>query len=161
MGQEKETAEEIFLSLVLPVFNEEESLPHLWVQIDRALATAEWAWEAIFVDDGSTDGSFAVLGELAKQHPQVCALRFRRNYRKAAALAAGFKQARGQVIVTMDADLQDDPREIPRLLDELNRDYDLVSGWKAKRRDPLSKTLPSRLFNWITSLVSGGAPARF
>ncbi|MCY4603021.1 MAG: glycosyltransferase family 2 protein, partial [Gemmatimonadetes bacterium] len=93
--------------------------------------------------------------ELAKQHPQVCALRFRRNYRKAAALAAGFKQARGQVIVTMDADLQDDPREIPRLLAELNRDYDLVSGWKAKRRDPLSKTLPSRLFNWITSLVSG------
>ena len=155
MGQEKEAAEDIFLSLVIPVFNEEESLPHLWDQIENALATVEWAWEAIFVDDGSTDGSFAVLGGLAKQHPQVCALRFRRNYRKAAALAAGFKQARGRVIVTMDADLQDDPREIPRLLDELNRDCDLVSGWKAKRRDPLSKTLPSRLFNWITSLVSG------
>ena len=155
MGQDKEAAEEIFLSLVIPVFNEEESLPHLWVQIDRALASAEWAWEAIFVDDGSTDASFAVLGELAKQYPQVCALRFRRNYRKAAALAAGFKQARGQVIVTMDADLQDDPREIPRLLAELNRDYDLVSGWKAKRHDPLSKTLPSRLFNRVTSLVSG------
>ena len=161
MGQEKEAAEEIFLSLVIPVFNEEESLPHLWVQINSALATAEWAWEAIFVDDGSTDASFTVLGELAKQHPQVCALRFRRNYRKAAALAAGFKQARGQVIVTMDADLQDDPREIPRLLDELNRDCDLVSGWKAKRRDPLSKTLPSRLFNWITSLVSGVRLLRF
>lgn len=157
MGQtkEKEAAGEIFLSLVIPVFNEEESLPHLWGQIECALANAEWAWEAIFVDDGSTDASFAVLGELAKQHPQVCALRFRRNYRKAAALAAGFKQARGQVIVTLDADLQDDPSEIPRLLAELNRDYDLVSGWKAKRRDPLSKTLPSRLFNRITSLVSG------
>ena len=159
MGQEKEAAGDVFLSLVIPVFNEEESLPHLWDQIDSALATVEWAWEAIFVDDGSTDTSFAVLGKLAKQHPQVCALRFRRNYRKAAALAAGFKQARGQVIVTMDADLQDDPREIPRLLDELNRDCDLVSGWKAKRRDPLSKTLPSRLFNWITSLVSGFACA--
>ena len=142
MGQEKEATGEVFLSLVIPVFNEEESLPHLWVQIDHALANAEWAWEAIFVDDGSTDASFAVLEELAQQHPQVCALRFRRNYRKAAALAAGFKQSRGQVIVTMDADLQDDPREIPRLLAELNRDYDLVSGWKAKRRDPLSKTPP-------------------
>ena len=120
MDREKEAAGDVFLSLVIPVFNEEESLPHLWVQIDSALATAEGTWEAIFVDDGSTDASFAVLAELAKQHPQVCALRFRRNYRKAAALAAGFKQSRGQVIVTMDADLQDDQ------LDPLWADIDQI-----------------------------------
>ena len=146
---------EVFLSLVIPVFNEEESLPHLWAKIHAVLAAEDWAWEAIFVDDGSTDASFAALGKLAEEYPQVRAVRFRRNYRKAAALAAGFKEARGQIIITMDADLQDDPEEIPRLLAEIDNDYDLVSGWKKKRRDPISKTLPSRLFNRITSLVVG------
>lgn len=148
-------AGEVFLSLVIPVFNEEESLPHLWAKIHAVLAAEDWAWEAIFVDDGSTDASFAALGKLAEEYPQVRAVRFRRNYRKAAALAAGFKEARGQIIITMDADLQDDPEEIPRLLAEIDNDYDLVSGWKKKRRDPISKTLPSRLFNRITSLVVG------
>lgn len=148
-------AGEVFLSLVIPVFNEEESLPHLWAKIHAVLASEDWAWEVIFVDDGSTDASFAALGKLAGEYPQVRAVRFRRNYRKAAALAAGFKEARGQIIITMDADLQDDPEEIPRLLACIDNDYDLVSGWKKKRRDPISKTLPSRVFNRITSLVAG------
>ena len=150
-----EAAGEVFLSLVIPVFNEEESLPHLWAKIHEVLAVEDWAWEVVFIDDGSTDGSFAALAVLAEQFEEVRALRFRRNHRKAAALAAGFKEARGQVIITMDADLQDDPEEIPRLLAEIDKDYDLVSGWKKKRHDPLSKTLPSRFFNRVTSLVSG------
>ena len=148
-------AGEIYLSLVIPVFNEEESLPHLWAKLAEVLAGSDWAWEVIFIDDGSTDASFAVLGELAAQHAEIRALRFRRNYRKAAALATGFKEARGEIIITMDADLQDDPEEIPRLLAEIDRDCDLVSGWKKKRHDPISKTLPSRFFNRVTSLVSG------
>ena len=148
-------AGEIYLSLVIPVFNEEESLPHLWPKLSEVLTGADWAWEVIFIDDGSTDASFAVLGELAAQHAEIRAVRFRRNYRKAAALATGFKEARGEIIITMDADLQDDPEEIPRLLAEIDRDCDLVSGWKKKRHDPISKTLPSRFFNRVTSLVSG------
>ena len=148
-------AGEIYLSLVIPVFNEEESLPHLWAKLSEVLAGADWAWEVIFIDDGSTDASFAVLGELAAKHAEIRAVRFRRNYRKAAALATGFKEARGEIIITMDADLQDDPEEIPRLLAEIDRDCDLVSGWKKKRHDPISKTLPSRFFNRVTSLVAG------
>jgi glycosyltransferase involved in cell wall biosynthesis len=151
----EEATGEVFLSLVIPVFNEEESLPHLWAKIYAVLEAEDWSYEAIFVDDGSTDASFAVLKELSGRYRQIRALRFRRNYRKAAALAAGFKEARGQVIITMDADLQDDPEEIPRLLAEIDRDYDLVSGWKKKRHDPLNKTLPSRFFNRITSWVAG------
>jgi len=107
------------------------------------------------VDDGSTDRSFAVIESLSRQHPWVRGVGFRRNCRKAAALAAGFREAAGQVIVTMDADLQDDPEEIPRLLAALDQGADLVSGWKKQRRDPLSKTLPSKLFNLVTSLVAG------
>ena len=148
-------AGEIYLSLVIPVFNEEESLPHLWTKLSEVLTGADWAWEVIFIDDGSTDASFAVLGELAAKHAEIRAVRFRRNYRKAAALATGFKEARGEIIITMDADLQDDPEEIPRLLAEIDRDCDLVSGWKKKRHDPISKTLPSRFFNRVTSLVAG------
>ena len=156
MSQAKDEAVgEVFLSLVIPVFNEEESLPHLCAKIYEVLAAEAWAWEVVFIDDGSTDASFAALGELAAQYPQIRALRFRRNYRKAAALAAGFKEARGQIIITMDADLQDDPAEIPRLLAEIDNDCDLVSGWKKKRHDPITKTLPSRFFNRVTSLVSG------
>ena len=111
--------------------------------------------EVIFVDDGSTDRSFDVMRELRDVYPAIRAVRFRRNYRKAAALATGFSEARGEVIITMDADLQDDPEEIPRLLAKLEEGCDLVSGWKKKRHDPLSKTLPSRLFNKVTSMVAG------
>jgi glycosyltransferase involved in cell wall biosynthesis len=150
-----EPLEEVYLSLVIPVFNEEESLRPLCEKIDRVLEGQRVAAEIVFVDDGSTDRSFAVIEALHRDYPRVRAVGFRRNCRKAAALAAGFKEARGQVIVTMDADLQDDPEEIPRLLAALGDQYDLVSGWKQDRRDPLSKTLPSRVWNRVTAAVVG------
>lgn len=147
--------EEVYLSLVIPVFNEEESLRPLCAKIYSVLERLKFTAELVFVDDGSTDRSFAVIEELLREYSGIRAVRFRRNYRKAAALAAGFKEARGQVIITMDADLQDDPEEIPRLLEALDQEIDLVSGWKKKRHDPLSKTLPSKLFNRVTSAVVG------
>tara|TARA_B100000902_G_C27280863_1_gene901675 strand:- start:325 stop:1269 length:945 start_codon:yes stop_codon:yes gene_type:complete len=146
---------EVFLTVIIPVFNEEESLPHLCRQLYPVLDSLENNFEVIFVDDGSTDGSFAVLKKLSTKYLGLRAIRFRRNCRKASALSIGFKEARGTLIVTMDADLQDDPREIPQLIDALSDNLDLVSGWKKKRHDPLSKTVPSRIFNFITSLVSG------
>ena len=146
------TAPEI--SVVIPVFNERESLPLLCEKLNASLDRIRRPSEILFVDDGSGDGSFDVIRELGGRYPRIRALGFRRNYRKAAALAAGFKAARGEVIVTMDADLQDDPEEIENLLAALD-DKDLVTGWKKKRLDPLSKTLPSRLFNLVTSVVAG------
>jgi glycosyltransferase involved in cell wall biosynthesis len=146
---------EIYLSVVIPVFNEEESLPPLCAKLRDALEPLQCSYEIIFVDDGSTDQSFAVIERLSGEYEGIRAVRFRRNYRKAAALAIGFKEARGEIVITMDADLQDDPSEIPRLLEKLDEGCDLVSGWKKKRHDPLSKTLPSRLFNKVTSMVSG------
>ena len=143
------------ISVVIPVYNERESLPALCEKLNAALDRIARASEIVFVDDGSSDGSFDVIGELSGRYPRIRALGFRRNYRKAAALAAGFKAARGDVIVTMDADLQDDPDEIGNLLAALDDDKDLVTGWKRKRLDPLSKTLPSRLFNLVTSVVAG------
>ena len=148
-------SQEVFLSVVIPVFNEEESLPPLCEKLHAVLERLGKQCEVIFVDDGSTDRSFDVMRELRDVYPAIRAVRFRRNYRKAAALASGFSEARGEVIITMDADLQDDPEEIPRLLDKLEEGCDLVSGWKKKRHDPLSKTLPSRLFNKVTSMVAG------
>src|SRR5207247_2858174 len=112
-------------------------------------------WEAIFVDDGSTDGSFAALTRLHAAHDNVRVVRLRRNFGKAAALDAGFAQARGEVIVTLDADLQDDPAEIPRLLVKLDEGFDLVCGWKARRRDPLRRRVLSRIFNWVTGRMWG------
>lgn len=147
--------EGIYLSVVIPVYNEEDSLPLLGAKLDQVLGRMACDAEIVFVDDGSTDRSFAVLEEMGERYPRLRAVRFRRNGRKAAALAAGFREARGQVFVTMDADLQDDPEEIPKLLAALDQGYDLVSGWKRKRHDPLSKTLPSRVFNRVTSLVVG------
>ena len=151
--EEAGTAPEI--SVVIPVFNERESLPPLCEKLNASLDRIRRPSEILFVDDGSSDGSFDVIGELSGRYPRIRALGFRRNYRKAAALAAGFKAARGEVIVTMDADLQDDPEEIENLLAALDDDKDLVTGWKQKRLDPLSKTLPSRLFNLVTSVVAG------
>ena len=149
------TPEPLDLSIVVPVFDEEQSLGELCEAVDRAIDPLGLVCELIFVDDGSTDRSFAVIAELSAKYDYIRAVQFRRNYRKAAALAAGFKEARGEIIITIDADLQDDPSEIPNLLAELERGYDLVSGWKKRRKDPLSKRLPSKLFNWTTSLVSG------
>ena len=127
----------------------------LFDELQAALEPLDQPWEAVFVDDGSTDGSFAALTRLHNAKDNVRVVRLRRNFGKAAALAAGFGQARGDVIVTIDADLQDDPAEIPRLLAKLDEGFDLVSGWKAHRRDPLSRRALSRIFNWVTSRVSG------
>ncbi|MEO0982230.1 MAG: glycosyltransferase family 2 protein [Pseudomonadota bacterium] len=149
-------AETATISVVVPVYNERESLAALWSEIDAVLgARAPW-FEVIFVDDGSTDGSLDVLRGLHAGHPdKIRIIEFRRNFGKAAGLDAGFRQARGDVVFTMDADLQDDPAEIPRFLVKLDEGFDLVSGWKEVRHDPLGKTLPSRVFNTVVSKVGG------
>jgi glycosyltransferase involved in cell wall biosynthesis len=143
------------LSLVIPVHNEVESLELLVAEIDEALAPLGRPYEVVFVDDGSTDGSFDIMESLARQRPDVLVVRLRRNFGKAAALAHGFASCRGEYIVTLDGDRQDDPREVPRLIARLDDGYDLVSGWKQSRQDPLSKTLPSRLFNGTVRLTTG------
>lgn len=143
------------LSIVIPLLDEEESIGELYAQILAATDPLKKPIEMIFVDDGSTDGSFSALQELHKKDPRVKVIRFRRNFGKSAALSVGFHEAKGDFIVTMDADLQDDPAEIPSLLDMLAQGYDLVSGWKQKRHDPLSKTIPSRLANSVTAMMTG------
>lgn len=143
------------LSIVIPLLDEEESLHPLHEAITKMLEKEGYDAEIIFIDDGSRDGSFRVIRELAGKDPRVRAARFRRNFGKSAGLATGFRMASGDVIITMDADLQDDPEEIPRLLAKLDEGYDLVTGWKEVRRDPISKRLPSRIFNAVTSLMTG------
>ncbi len=142
------------LSVVIPVFNEEQSLRELYENIRSALSRIG-RYEILFVDDGSTDGSVRVMQELRGRDRRVKIIRFRRNFGKSAALSVGFANAGGDIIVTMDADLQDDPDEIPGLVNEIKKGFDLVSGWKKKRRDPISKTIPSRFFNFVTSLITG------
>ena len=127
----------------------------LYDELESALQPLGRSWEAVFVDDGSTDGSFASLTRLHNAHDNVRVIRLRRNFGKAAALAAGFAHAEGDVVVTIDADLQDDPAEIPRLLAKLDEGFDLVSGWKAHRRDPVTRRVLSKIFNWVTGRVSG------
>ena len=143
------------ISIIVPVYNEEESIKSLYEKVNAVMAKMEIPYEVIFVDDGSMDGSFNVLQRLYQQDNNVTVIQFRRNFGKAAALTAGFREARGDVVITMDADLQDEPKEIPRLLQKLDEGYDLVSGWKKKRYDPISKTLPSKIFNRITSWLTG------
>ena len=143
------------ISVVVPVHNEERSVALLLDELDSALQPLGTPWEAIFVDDGSTDGSYAALTRIHAARDDVTVVRLRRNFGKAAALAAGFAQAGGDVIVTIDGDLQDDPAEIPRMLVKLEEGFDLVSGWKTRRRDPLRRRLLSRVFNSVTRLVSG------
>jgi glycosyltransferase involved in cell wall biosynthesis len=143
------------LTLIIPLLNEEESLRPLVDKIRDTLNDKGMIYEIIFIDDGSTDGSMAVLEELHAAHDEIQVIQFRRNFGKAAAYTAGFQRAKGRFVVTMDADLQDDPDEIPGLLAKLDEGYDLVSGWKKKRFDPLGKTLPSKFFNWVTGCVSG------
>ena len=144
------------LSIVVPVFNEAGSLEPLYEEIAAALPQPG-AFEVVFVDDGSTDGSISVMERLAAGHDGVRVVKLRRNFGKAAALTHGFAEARGDVIVTMDGDRQDDPAEIPKLLARLDQGYDLVSGWKQSRQDPVSKTLPSKLFNWTVRKSTGVA----
>lgn len=143
------------VSVVIPLYNEEQSLRELFDTLRRSLNFTGGRYEVIFVDDGSTDGSARVLRELRQRDNRVKIIRFRRNYGKSAALSVGFQYVRGEYIVTMDADLQDDPYEVPRLVQELKKGYDLVSGWKKKRLDPITKTIPSRFFNAVTSILTG------
>ena len=143
------------ISVVIPVHDEERSVELLYDELRSALEPLGSEWETIFVDDGSTDGTFAALTRLHSRNENVRVVRLRRNFGKAAALVAGFDQAQGDTVVTIDGDLQDDPAEIPRLLAKLDEGFDLVSGWKANRRDPLTRRIPSRLFNSVTSRFSG------
>jgi glycosyltransferase involved in cell wall biosynthesis len=143
------------ISVVVPVHDEERSVEPLYGELRAALEPIGRPWEAVFVDDGSTDASFAALTRLHAAADNVTVVRLRRNFGKAAALATGFRHAEGDVVVTIDADLQDDPAEIPRLLAKLDEGYDLVSGWKAQRRDPLTRRIPSRIFNRVVGRVSG------
>lgn len=144
------------ISVVIPMLNEEESLPELLLQLTPVLEKqTKGRYEVIFIDDGSTDSSFDVVKNANKQNSRIRGTRFRRNYGKSAALSVGFAQARYDVVITMDADLQDDPNEIPRLIEKINEGFDLVSGWKKTRHDPLEKRIPSKFFNYVTSTVSG------
>lgn len=143
------------LSVVVPVFNEAESLPELQRELAEALDTVGHAWEIVYVDDGSRDASPERIAEFAAADPRVRGVSLRRNFGKSAALATGFSLARGEWVGTMDSDLQDDPNEFGAMLTALESGYDLVTGWKRQRRDPITKTLPSRLFNAVTSAVVG------
>lgn len=144
------------ISIVIPLLNEAESLPELEAWIRNVMDEHQFSYEVIFIDDGSTDGSWKIIEQLSAQNPCVKGLKFRRNYGKSAGLNRGFEAASGNVVITMDADLQDSPEEIPDLYRMITLEgYDLVSGWKKKRYDPISKTLPTKLFNWATRKASG------
>lgn len=143
------------VSIIVPVYNEAESLPELVEQIQAAMDAAGRTFEVWLVDDGSNDGSWEVIENLAAGENRIEGVRFRQNYGKSAALALGFEQARGVYVATLDADLQDDPAELPAMIDRLEGGADLVSGWKRQRRDPITKTIPSRFFNSVTRLASG------
>jgi len=143
------------LSIVIPVYNEVESLPELHRELDEVARTHRYDLEVIFVDDGSQDGSWQVIQKIAQQDSRVRGIRFRRNFGKAAALDAGFTKSRGELVMTLDADLQDDPHEIPNFLAKIEQDLDVVSGWKRVRRDPWHKVIPSRVFNWLVSWITG------
>lgn len=143
------------LSLVIPVLNEVDSLPELHSQISRAAIDHSLDTEIIFVDDGSRDGSWKTIQQLSQSDPRVQGIRFRRNFGKAAALTAGLRSATGDLVMTMDADLQDDPAEIPRFMARLDEGFDVVNGWKQRRLDPWHKVYPSRVFNWLVSRMTG------
>lgn len=143
------------LSIVIPAFNEHESLPELLESISKSVNPLNLAYEIIVIDDGSTDTTLEVLKALKPKYPRLKVLSFRKNYGKSPALSEGFKIAQGKWVITMDADLQDDPAEIPNLLARLGEGFDMVSGWKKNRHDPLSKVIPSRIFNFVVAKLSG------
>ncbi len=144
------------ISVVVPLFNEAESLPELCAWIDRVMKANSFTYEVLLTDDGSNDGSWKVIEELGAKNSSIKGIHLRRNYGKSAALNVAFAQAKGDVVITMDADLQDSPDEIPELYKMITKDgFDLVSGWKKKRYDPISKTIPTKLFNWATRKMSG------
>jgi glycosyltransferase involved in cell wall biosynthesis len=147
---------EIQISVVIPFYNEDESLPELLAWIERVMNENSFAYEIIMVDDGSTDNSWSVVEKLSATNPFIKAIKFRRNYGKSAALNVAFHKVQGNVVITMDADMQDSPDEIPGLYSMVVNDgFDLVSGWKKKRYDPITKTLPTKIFNWATRKMSG------
>jgi len=144
------------ISVVVPLYNEEESLPELIAWIDDVMQKHNFSYEAVFVDDGSTDRSWQVIAELKQKFASIKAIKFRRNYGKSAALNVGFAATQGEVVITMDADLQDSPDEIPELYRKVKEEgYDVISGWKKKRYDPITKTIPTKLFNAATRKMSG------
>lgn len=143
------------VSVVIPLYNEEESLRELHAKLKAIFMRLKWTYELIFIDDGSTDTSYQVLTAIHNEDPNVMVIRFRRNFGKSAALSVGFREARGAYVITMDADLQDDPAEIPGLIETMGENFDLVSGWKQKRHDPLTKTIPSKFFNFVTGKMTG------
>lgn len=146
----------IDISIVIPLYNEAESLPELYEWIKKVVTTHQYTYEVIFIDDGSKDDSWKIIEALAAKDTHVKGIKFRRNYGKSPALHVGFEAVEGEVVITMDADLQDSPEEIPALREMIvDQGYDLVSGWKEKRYDPLSKTIPTKLFNWATRKMSG------
>jgi len=143
------------ISIVIPVFNEEGNLKRLHQLLDEVLSSLGQAYEIVFVNDGSSDSSAEILDGLFEQDPSVQVIHFQQNFGKTPALTAGFQHSRGEIIVTLDADLQDDPAEIPAMLNKLDEGYDLVAAWRLERQDSLEKTLPSRMFNWTVSTFSG------
>lgn len=153
--QQQSSIEAPDVSIVIPAYEEAASLPELTERIRAACAEGNLSFRVWIIDDGSRDDTWSTIEALHDEDPRVVGLRFQRNYGKSAALAVGFERARGKYVVTMDADLQDDPAEIPDLIGKLEEGYDLVSGWKKDRKDPLSKTIPSRFFNWVTRMISG------
>lgn len=144
------------ISIVVPLFNEAESLPDLHEWINRVMIANQFSYEILFIDDGSKDNSWDVIAQLSKQNASIKGLKFQRNYGKSAALHVGFEAAQGQVVITMDADLQDSPDEIPELYRMITEeDFDVVSGWKKVRHDPFSKTIPTKLYNWAARRITG------
>ena len=144
------------ISIVIPLLNEEESLPELCEWIDKVMKENNFTYEVILINDGSTDNSWEVIDRLSKQNPSISGISFRRNYGKSAALNVGFQHVKGKVVFTMDADLQDSPDELPELYRMITEDkFDMVSGWKKKRYDPITKTIPTKLFNAVTRYFSG------
>ena len=144
------------ISVVVPLFNEDESLPELCAWIDKVMQKNNYSYEVLLIDDGSKDKSWEVVEQIAAENTNIKGIKFRRNYGKSAALNIGFAKAKGDVFITMDADLQDSPEEIPTLYNKIAVEgFDLVSGWKAKRYDPLTKTIPTKLFNWAARKASG------
>lgn len=151
-----QTLKAIDISIVIPFYNEEESLPELVQWIDKVCTTNSFSYEVMMIDDGSKDKSWTIVEELQQKYPAVKGIKFRRNYGKSAALNEGFAAVSGKVVITMDADLQDSPEEIPELYKMITEEgYDIVSGWKKERHDPISKTIPTKLYNGVTRMFSG------
>lgn len=149
-------SDKLDISVVIPLYNEEESLQELADWIAKVMTDHNFSYEVLFIDDGSSDTSWSIVEKISSVNKHIKGIKFRRNYGKSGALHVGFQETRGDVVITMDADLQDSPDEIPELYDLIMKDgYDLISGWKKERHDPISKTIPTKLFNWATRKLSG------